>query len=470
MGVPKRVTAARLSEIATNRALRADPKYRLSWAVEADELYADAVVPTFPLRRAVVPFRRERLRKGPLDEEVHLVELEDVEQRTGVILSSEVVTEIGSDKLLFGDADVLTTRLRPNLGKTILNDLTRRLAGTTEWIPIKVNAELLHPKLLTYYLLSPRYVDRASRLLSGKEHPRLLETDLLSIRVPFLDAARQTALVNEIAGIERQIDEARKKIEAPGDVIDEIISREFRFPLHEVHERTRVRVYDRALSAFGAASSLRSSAGFHHPEFEFVEAFLRGKGRKRVRAFLSVPIRLGATATRGDLLDEGDAYYVHPGATKHQDVINLADCYQVTEDYYEDHRRRFALTEGDIVMNRSGQAIGKVALFNSAARSLASDFTMRIRVSRTEGDPWFMWYYFRSTVFQLQIRRAQQGSSLPNVFPGQVEAMWVPECPADRQRAIAAEIRSRLEVVASARREILAMRGQVERAIVNAIS
>jgi type I restriction enzyme, S subunit len=178
---PKTQTIS-FGKIANHANLRCDAKYRLFWGEMGDTLYPDSCVPCFPMKLATVDHRIEKLKKGELDSEYELIELEDVEARTGNIVTSTMVTNIKSDKLLFGDADVLTTRLRPYLGKTIVNDRSRQMAGTTEWIPIKVRPDRLHPLLLKYYLLSSVYIDNAARLLSGKEHPRVAESDFLSLK------------------------------------------------------------------------------------------------------------------------------------------------------------------------------------------------------------------------------------------------------------------------------------------------
>lgn len=415
------------------------------WGINGAMLFPRAKVECHTFKYALLPFNRRVAKKGELDTELELIELDDVEKATGQILSSSRVTELQSAKLLFGTADVLTTRLRPNLGKTILNDQSRVLGGTTEWIPLKLNYERLHPLVAKWYLLSSRYVNNAGRLLSGKEHPRVDESDIFALRIPFPSKAVQQSLVKKISAIETEISKARIGLRDQQSVIDEVICSEFRYPLREHLEREREKEFIAPFHAMTAAFTLRSSAKFHHPSFDLITQFFAHTPYERVKRFLSVPIRLGATAKKGDFVEDGAAYYVHPGATKRQAVIAIEDCYQVPEEFYAATQRRFGLRREDVIINRSGEALGKVAFWDSDEPAVASDFTMRVRFDKARMNPRFSWYFFRSVIFQAQIQRELRGSSVPNIFPPEVEQMIVVSCEKARQDEIADSISAELQ-------------------------
>jgi hypothetical protein len=457
------------SSISNHANLRCDAKYRLFWGITGDALYPTSTVPCYPIRLATVPHRIKKAKKGSLSSEFELIELEDVEKRTGYVISSSPVTEIQSDKLVFGDADILTTRLRPYLGKTILNDRRRPLLGTTEWIPIKVANERLHPTLLKYFLLSSVYIDNAERLLSGKEHPRVAESDILSLRVPFFDHLVQSRLVNAIENIEREIAQARQKIRPEQDVINEVLCAAFRYPLSEHLGRARVHQFRKPLHAMVESFMLRNSTRFHHPHFEIVENYFDSIKHVRVKHFLAIPIKLGATAKKADLLESGgEAYYVHPGATKRQGVIALEDCYQISEKFYEENRRRAGLKPGDIIINRSGEAHGKVAFFESDAPAVASDFTMRVRVSE-RANPKFLWFFFRSVMFQAQISREMRGASVANIFPSGIQQMFVVECSRAKQDTLERDVSVELDKVRRAKERVNSKQSSIHALIEKAI-
>jgi restriction endonuclease S subunit len=440
------------ASIASHANLRCDAKYRLFWGITGDTLYPDSIIQCQQIRLATLPCRFRKLKKGVLAAEYEIIELEDVEKRTGTILSSSMSSELNSDKLVFGDADVLTTRLRPYLGKTILNDKKRALAGTTEWIPLKVNASKLHPKLLKYFLLSPVYVNNAERLLSGKEHPRVAESDILALKVPVFDDNVQIALVTSIEKIEQEIAAYRSSIRDEDDIINEILCAAFKYPLEEYRSRVRAKWYVKPFASMTESFTLRGSARFHHPDFELTRQFFQKGSHSRLKSWLRSPIRLGATVSRAELLADGAAYYVHPGATKRESVIDLEDCYEVSGEYYNANRRA-SLRPGDIIINRSGEALGKVALFNSEAPAIASDFTMRVRVN-AKTRSLFAWYFFRSIMFQTQIARELRGSSMPNIFPPQVQQMSVVNCSTQMQESLAEQVYFHIDQVHQAREKV----------------
>jgi hypothetical protein len=455
MSSPSKASWRTLSfgSIGTHGNLRCDAKYRLFWGVNNDQLFLGSSNPSYPLSYGLVSLRERQLSAGQLEQEYELIELEDVEKRTGAVLNVTKVDELKSAKLVFGEADLVTTRLRPYLGKTIENDKSRRLIGTTEWVPLKVDPQRLHPTILKYILLSPEFVENAERLLSGKEHPRLAATDLASLKVPFVAATQQTRAVAQIKEIEAQIERTRSTLRDEQASIDEILCEEFGFPLAAHNGRARESYFSKGLHALASGFTLRNSSRYNHPSFESITDFFSTVPSVRVKRILACPIYLGATAKQGDFIDDGDAYFVHPGATKRQGIIDPEDCHQVDATFYEQCRRRAGLIPGDVIINRSGEAYGKVAYFKSDIRAVASDFTMRVRVSK-EFNSRFVWYFFRSVMFQAQIRREMRGASVNNIFPPQVEQMHIVASSRARQDSIAARIERELEVRESALRTL----------------
>ena len=266
-----------------------------------------------------------------------------------------------------------------------------------------------------------------------------------SFRVPVLSASIQKGLSSRIGEIEGAIGKAEGALKTQEDIINEILCTEFGYPLREHRERERAHYFTASVHTMMAGFTLRNSAKFHHPGFELTERFFARTPHKRVKAFVAIPIRLGATATKADFVQEGAAYYVHPGATKRQEVISTQDCHQVTEEFYGATQRRFGLRRGDVVINRSGEALGKVAIWDSDEPAVASDFTMRIRFNHVWMNPRFAWLFFRSVMFQAQVQRELRGSSVPNIFPPEVEQMLIVACKKPKQDAIARDITAELQ-------------------------
>jgi hypothetical protein len=358
-----------------------------------------------------------------------------------------------------------------SLGKVDIWNSEEPALATVDVNIIRADPDLCDPDVLAFVLRSHPVQSQIQRELTGSTNQIHIYGDqLASLRIPVIERGKSTSLVEAIRRTDAELSRARRAIRREGDVIDDVISAEFGYPLREHRERSRVRDFTETLSGVGRGYMLRSSAKFHHPDFELTEQFFSRTPHARVKALVAVPIRLGATASKGDFVEDGAAYYVHPGATKRESVIALEDCYQVIEEFYESGRRRFNLRMNDIVLNRAGEGtIGKSALWTSEVPALFSDFTMRLRLTE-HVNPRFVWYFLRSVMFQAQIEREKRGmGNMTNIFPPEVERMLIVACDPARQNSIARAIDEELARLDALRAGIEAKRQEIDRLIDDAV-
>jgi restriction endonuclease S subunit len=357
-----------------------------------------------------------------------------------------------------------------SLGKVDIYNRNEPALADSHISIIRIHAEKYEAALLAHLMRNRLVQWQIEQGLTGSTNQiDIYPNQIESLRLPRLHIDLQKELLAKITQIESDITTARSALRAPDDVIDEILCAEFGYPLAEHRDRARLQHFTRTLEMMAAGFTLRNSAKYHHPDFELTDYFFARIPHERVKAFVAIPIRLGATATKGDLIEEGDAYYAHPGATKKQRAIALEDCHQVTQEFYDAHQRRFGLRRSDVLINRSGEALGKVAIFEHGDEpALASDFTMRVRFN-DRMNPRFGWFFFRSVMFQAQMHRELRGSSLPNIFPPQVERMHVVTCKRQRQDELAAQITTALNTLDAHRAAIDAKRKEIDKLIDTAI-
>jgi type I restriction enzyme S subunit len=338
-----------------------------------------------------------------------------------------------------GDVLIASTGVG-SLGKVdVYEDDTPALADGHISI-VRVDSQRINPRLLAHLLRGRVAQWQIERQLSGATNQIDIYPDqLAALRLPEITPERQRQIMPRITKIESDITDARGKVRPQADIINEILCKAFGYPLAEYRKWERERQFAQGLSSFGDSFSLRGSVKFHHPDYELTDDFFARVAYQRVKAFLAVPIRLGVSLTNEVMDEEGEAFYVHPSATRHQGRINPTDCHRITMEYFEQNKRRGSLRPGDVLINRSGEALGKVALFDRSEPCLFSDFTMRVRFADNM-NPVFAWYYFRSVIFQSQVEREARGMSLPNIFPSQVETLLVPVCRRQRQDALADQI------------------------------
>jgi restriction endonuclease S subunit len=363
-----------------------------------------------------------------------------------------------------GDIVVSSTGVG-SLGKVDLWETDEPALATVDVNIVRVVESRADPAFLVH-LLRHRLVQwQVEQELAGATNQIHIYGDQLArLRLPHFSKDAYDRLAKKVARSAKDLADARNLLRPPEDIINEALCAEFDYPLKEHQERSRLHQFSEKLSKMAASFTLRNSSRYHHPDFELTEAFFAQNKHEAVKAFVAIPIRLGATATKGDFVEAGAAYYVHPGATKRQEAISLEDCLQITEEFYKDRSRRFGLQPLDVTINRSGEAVGKVAYFDTEEPALFSDFTMRLRFN-ARMNPLFAWLYFRSIMFQAQLFREIKGASLPNIFPGQVERLLVVACDRKRQDSLVKSIMLDLKKQADAKQKIHTKINEIQTAI-----
>lgn len=225
----KGVFTSSLCNISKNKDLRIGAKYNDFWLNHNGNLFegTNEEYDVQPLKRYIKISSTSQLQKGLLEEERLLVDFDQVHAYYGEFETNNVVIEIGSSKIEFGNCDFLTNKLRPYLGYTILNEKESKLIGTTEFIPFDIIDESkVSVKYIRYLLLSDEYLEKSKYLMSGKEHPRINPLDILNIQVPIPPLKVQQDIVNEISVLEAKAKHVRKEISILKESINNIISTE----------------------------------------------------------------------------------------------------------------------------------------------------------------------------------------------------------------------------------------------------
>ena len=214
-------------KLGERRYLRSGASYHAFWEVHKGLLFDDdnPKHPIYKLGDIIALNRAEILKKGPLPKKYILLDLEDLEPLTGRILNEEkIVDEIGSDKVVFGDCDIVISKIDPYLAYVFINDKEKPLVGTTELLPFKLKNNIeVSLEYLKYLLLSKEYIAKSSLLMYGKRHPRIHPNDLLNIKIPIPDIKIQEKIVEEIKAEESKSFEHRQEIKRLREGIDKII-------------------------------------------------------------------------------------------------------------------------------------------------------------------------------------------------------------------------------------------------------
>lgn len=219
-----------LFHIGKSKALRIGAKYNDFWLNHKGCLFegTDGSIDLLPLKRIVKLDDKVILEKGSLDKPRILIDFEQVESPNGKIIDFEnVVADLGSDRIEFGDCDFLTNKLRPYLGYTILNDHELDLIGTTEFIAFNIrDKKKAMREYIRYLLLSAEYLEKSKFLMSGKQHPRIMPIDILNVKVPLPKYSLQEQIVEKIHDLEVKSQNTRNEIKNLRQQIDDLITNE----------------------------------------------------------------------------------------------------------------------------------------------------------------------------------------------------------------------------------------------------
>ena len=213
------------------------------------------------------------------------------------------------------------------------------------------------------------------------------------------------------------------------------------------------------MSDISSNYDLRFSPKFHRPAGEYVLKEINKNNGKRIKEYLSDPIVLGASVSPSDFDDNGEYYYLSMASIKNW-VVELDDT-QLLSSHYTSIEKNFnkKVEKGDIIMSRSGVAIGKFAIVNEDINAIHSDFTMRIRLKNI--NILFSYYYFRSIFFQYLIEVNYKGMQNNNIFPNQIQDFIIPEISDEEQSLIANKIYNEIEIQNNYRKKIKELQNSI---------
>lgn len=288
--------------------------------------------------------------------------------------------------------------------------------------------------------------------------------DLFKIEVKKLTIEEQQKAVARISPIEKQISDLKANIKDIQGIVDEVLQKEFHFDYAKFYQLKEIKNFSYSLSSFSLNPDLRFSAKFHRPAGDFVMQELLKVTSKKFKHFLSEPIVLGASVSPSDFNENGNCYYISMATIKNFKVE--LDESQLLSDEYAKSNADKKIQINDIIMNRSGVAIGKVALVEDDVNGIFADFTMRIRLKNY--NPFFAYYYMRSTYFQYLIEINKKGLQNQNIFPIVVREFPLIDIPIAEQQRIVDEIQTEIDKQNEIKNQIAILRTEIDKIVESA--
>ncbi|EXH49373.1 type I restriction modification DNA specificity domain protein [Acinetobacter baumannii 1412924] len=156
-------------------------------------------------------------------DKVWLLNLDQIEQHTGKILSKEFVnlSEIGNSTHYFSKGTLLYSKLRPYLNKVVIADTDG--FATTELVPIHCDLNKVVPSYLAYFLRSEVFLTFATNVVAGAKMPRMVMGEFWNYEIPLPPLSEQ----RRIASILDKADELRQKRQQVIEKLDQLLQATF---------------------------------------------------------------------------------------------------------------------------------------------------------------------------------------------------------------------------------------------------
>ena len=262
-------------------------------------------------------------------------------------------------------------------------------------------------------------------LESGKTHKRVNSSDLLKIQIPKVSLEIQNAVAEKIALLETKITNLKNSKLKPIDIINQVVGEEFCFDWDAFEKIKSKKQFTATLTDFSKNVDCRFGYRFQHQSGRYLMDFLKSKTNKRIKDFIFVPISLGATISPSQFDEEGEYFYISMATVKNY-YFEENDAKKVSMAFSKENQNKI-VSKNDIIMTRSGMAIGKFALIEDDINGIYADFTDEI-MKLENYNHLLAYYYFRSDFFQHLITTHKKGLQNHNIFPSQIQEFPIPDC------------------------------------------
>lgn len=327
----------------------------------------------------------------------------------------------------------------------------------SDCITLKSKNEDAYLTKFLYYAL--RLIQSDIYLLQkGSDQPHVYASDIQYIKVPAVSISIQKKALTEAHAIEKEIETIESSIKKDSEIIDDVFNREFRFTMDEFNRIKQAKRFSANFRTLSNNADLRFSAKFHRDSGNFVMQELMNRTDKKIKHYLAEPIVLGASISPDDFDKDGDAYYISMASIKTLSV-ELDETQHISQEYFEKNQSK-TLRKNDIIIARSGVAIGKTAIVKNDFPSVFADFTMRIRLK--DYNPEFAYYYFRTTYFQYLIEIYKKGLQNQNIFPVVIREFPMLNISLEEQQRIVDEIHAEIAKQDEIKKQIESLREQID--------
>ena len=376
-------------------------------------------------------------REIPIDKKIHYCEIGHVDKNN---LCNPQIVDL--DNETYETQDYIKKIKKNDIQKVYTNNILNVQYDVTKFEILFIDDELsknfftkafiqLKPKknpVILYFLLRTKFLQSTisvSRI--GKGYPTLHIDDLnkmyfdKDIVDKFLN---NDTLSKKLSSIILKIRSSSKEIQKEIDIIEKNLD----LPISIIKSENKVVNQKIDLFEISKSNDLRLGFNYNRNAHKKAISYLLSKKNYNYIADIIDPdckARLGQTIISQELKEDSTGYYyVTPKSVSTSKIIK-EDCANISKEFYDKNKTNYKCNKGDIILRRSGESIGKVAICEIDDNLIVSDFSMRLRIKAYNKK--FVYYYLRSSFFQFLIQSNRKTLDLHNIYPSIVEKMIIPK-------------------------------------------
>ena len=388
------------------------------------------------LSDVLTELKSKKFKKGDLDDEYYLVDLENINKRFNSLINLEKVQTIESDKTILQKGDLVIAKMTPKLGTMFLNLNHDEYIGSTELVEYKISN---YDKLSLYYLLTTnKYLEVLGYMESGKNQRRVKPSDLLKLKIP----KENSEFINFISDSEAKLNEMFSKKKDMHEIIDSAFKSELNINKIQTNKQLSTK-----LSMVGDDNFCRCS--FHNQNYYKTFEFKKLENEKWCPIENKFQVKGGKRIPKGESFSNTptEYYYLRPTEVS---IVGLdKDNFPFISEKLHTLLKRYLISSGEFCVSNVG-TLGKIGLIHldelgiEDGNLILSENFVKL-VPTVEINEKFYYYYFNSYIFQKQIDREYTITSIMKLGLDKVKKISIPDFDNETENQIINLVEDELE-------------------------
>lgn len=459
-----------LSKFASLPSMRSDVNYHYFFDIKDCKVWPSSSI---ELSEVIKPIKSDKIDKGDLDSDELLIDLANIERRFNSLIDIREVAEIGSDKSVISDGDIVIPKIQPRLGNIFLNLNHTRYLGSSELIEYCFISDTFDPAFLFYIITHPQFAKCLYYTESGKTHRRVNPAELLKYRIPIIDKNGQKSALAKIIPIEKEIQRLKSALKADNDIINSVIVDFFKLDSHKLEEVDSLKYITQPFFKLSVDNyELRNSFRYNKLQLIQKEIISHYEFSCPLDEFLiNIKTKNGWSPENNEL--EGNTKILGIDSLHFNSILTF-DNPKFTNETRVDIDS-FFVKNGDFFVSR-GNTVDLVALASIAENVeeeiLYPDIMIKLFIDETRVNKRFLAYLFNSIIGRLYFKYASRGKqqSMVKVSSDTIRNFMIPVIPIDKQKEIVNEIESKIKEQNNKKREVEKLREKIDKIIENTIT